>query len=162
MHIDPGFDEIQAGDLDGAPIEVYWAWEAEHPAKDRLPDGESLDDALRRYASALRRLLARTETVTLVVTHEHALHAIATAAAAGPSQFTGMPIANAAPYLIDERAARRAAASLRALALPGRSEPGRQPGGLGSMVHEDASAGAKRRGSRLSAGRDPGFPSLSN
>jgi broad specificity phosphatase PhoE len=118
VRIEPGFDEIQAGGLDGAPIEAYWAWQAQHTPDDRLPQGESVNQALRRYSNALRRLLARTERITLVVTHEHALHAITTAAATGPSPFTGMPIANASPYLIDEGAARRAAASLHTLELP--------------------------------------------
>jgi broad specificity phosphatase PhoE len=52
--VEPGFDEIQAGDLDGRPIEAYWEWLGQHTASDRFPRGESFDDALRRYASALR------------------------------------------------------------------------------------------------------------
>ena len=39
----------------------------------RLPHGESPDDAFRRYATALRSLLARTEPVTLIMLHESAL-----------------------------------------------------------------------------------------
>jgi broad specificity phosphatase PhoE len=65
--IEPGFDEIRAGDLDGARIEAYWSWMDQHTPGDRLPHGESIDDALRRYARALRRLLGRKEKVTLVV-----------------------------------------------------------------------------------------------
>ena len=53
---DPGFDEIRAGDLDGEPIQAYWDWLGLHTTSDRMPHGESLDDALRRYAGALRRL----------------------------------------------------------------------------------------------------------
>jgi broad specificity phosphatase PhoE len=71
--IEPGFDEIRAGDLEGAPIEAYRCWQDQHTPGDRLPHGESIQEALRRYAGALRRLLDRTETVTLVVIHDLAL-----------------------------------------------------------------------------------------
>lgn len=82
---DPGFDEIRAGDLDGEPIQAYWDWLGPHTTSDRMPHGESLDDALRRYAGALRRLLARAAPVTLV-THELALRLIAAAAAPAGSR----------------------------------------------------------------------------
>jgi broad specificity phosphatase PhoE len=109
--IEPGFDEIRAGDLDGARIEAYWSWMRQHTAGDRLPNGESIDDALRRYADALRRLLARKERVTLVVIHEIALRYILAAAATGPSDRNATVFPHAAPYLLDEPAVRRAAAS---------------------------------------------------
>ena len=80
---EPGLDEIRAGDLDGQPIQAYWDWLGHHTATDRLPHGESVDDALRRYGGALRRLLARAGSVTLVVTHELALRHVAGAAAPG-------------------------------------------------------------------------------
>jgi len=75
--IEPGFDEIRAGDLEGAPIEAYRSWQDQHTPGDRLPHGESIEDALRRYAGALRRLLGRTEAVTLVVIHDLAVRYIA-------------------------------------------------------------------------------------
>lgn len=80
-------------------------------AGDRLPHGESIDDALRRYADALRRLPARKEKVTLVVIHEIALRYIAAAATPGPAPLNDTAVPNAAPYLFDEPAVRRAAAS---------------------------------------------------
>ena len=82
--IEPGFDEIRAGDLEGARIDAYRSWRDQHTVGDRLPHGESIEDALRRYAGALRRLLARKEKITLVVIHEIALRYIAAAAATGP------------------------------------------------------------------------------
>jgi broad specificity phosphatase PhoE len=115
--IEPGFDEIRAGDLDGAGIDAYRSWRDRHSAGDRLPHGESIDDALRRYAAALRRLLARKEKVTLVVIHEIALRYIAAAAATGPAPLNDTVVPNAAPYLFDEPAVRRAAANLAALTL---------------------------------------------
>jgi broad specificity phosphatase PhoE len=127
--IEPGFDEIRAGDLDGARIGAYWSWMDQHTAGDRLPHGESIDDALRRYAGALRRLLARKEKVTLVVIHEIALRYIAAAAATGPSPLTGTAVPNAAPYLFDEAAVRRAAAGLAALTVTARPAPTANPSG---------------------------------
>jgi broad specificity phosphatase PhoE len=115
--IEPGFDEIRAGDLEGARIDAYQSWRDQHTAGDRLPHGESIEDVLRRYAGALRRLLARKEMVTLVVIHEIALRYIAAAAATGPSPLNGTAFPNAAPYLFDEPAIRRAVVSLAALTL---------------------------------------------
>jgi broad specificity phosphatase PhoE len=121
--IEPGFDEIHAGDLEGARIEAYRCWRDHHTLGDRMPHGESIDDALRRYAGALRRLLARKETVTLVVIHELALRYIA-AARTGSSPLNGTAFPNAVPYLFDEPAVRHAAASLTALTLSAQSQPG--------------------------------------
>ena len=122
--IEPGFDEIRAGDLEGAPIEAYRSWQDQHTSGDRLPDGESIEEALRRYAGALRRLLDRTETVTLVVIHDLALRYIAAAATSSlPSNGTAFP--NAVPYLFDQPAARRAAASLAALTSSAQSQSDR-------------------------------------
>jgi Histidine phosphatase superfamily (branch 1) len=62
-----------------------------HAPDSHFPHGESPADALRRHANALRRLLARTETVTLVVIHEFALRHIAMAAAGGGSRLPAWP-----------------------------------------------------------------------
>jgi broad specificity phosphatase PhoE len=105
--IEEDFDELRAGDFDEQPIETYWSWERRHTESARLPNGESLDEALLRYAAGLRRLLSRTEPVTLLVIHELALHHIAAGAMSrlsiAPSSF-----ANAHPYLFDEYAIGRA------------------------------------------------------
>jgi broad specificity phosphatase PhoE len=122
--IEPGFDEIHAGDMEGARIEAYRSWRDHHMLDDRFPHGESTDDALRRYAGALRRLLARKEMVTLIVIHELALRYIAAAAATGPSPFNDTPLPNAVPYLFDEPAVRRAATRLAVLTLSAQSHPG--------------------------------------
>jgi broad specificity phosphatase PhoE len=123
--IEPGFDELRAGDLDGAPIDAYLSWKYQHTSTDRFPHGESVRDALRRYAGALRRLLARDETVTLVIVHELALRYITAAATSGALPVPGTAFPNAVPYLLDQRATRRAAASLDALALSEQPQPGR-------------------------------------
>jgi broad specificity phosphatase PhoE len=117
--VEPDLDEIRAGVFDGQPIGVYSAWKDEHPHGERFPQGESLDDATRRYADALRRLLKRPEAVTLIVGHELAIRYIVDAAAGvhdlGVSE---MRIANAMPYFFDEAALRNAAARLDAFAAP--------------------------------------------
>jgi broad specificity phosphatase PhoE len=117
--VEPGLDEVQAGVFDGRPIAAYWAWKEQHTASERFPQGESLDEAVRRYVHALHRLLARTEAVTLIVGHELALRYIA-AAAAEPDSRGGAQtaIAHAVPYLFDEPALSCAAACLDALAPP--------------------------------------------
>jgi hypothetical protein len=63
---------------------------------------------------ALRRLLARKEKVTLVVIHEITLRHVVAAAATGPSDRKATVFPHATPYLFDEPAVRRAAASLAA------------------------------------------------
>ena len=111
---EPGLDEVQAGDLEGKPIQAYWDWLAQHTAGDRLPHGESLHGALRRYADALRRLLAREVPVMLIVIHEFALRSIVQAAAPNLLPRHGADLATAIPYLFGERAVRRAAPRLTA------------------------------------------------
>lgn len=115
--IEPDLDEVRAGVFDGAPIETYWAWKERHPHSERFPGGESLDETVRRYADALTRLLARKQAVTLIVAHELALRYILEAAGGvGESNRPKPRIANAVPYFFDERALRRAAECLDALA----------------------------------------------
>jgi broad specificity phosphatase PhoE len=118
--IESGFDELRVGDLEGERIEAYRSWMDHHGRSDRLPHGESIEDALLRYADALRRLEARREAVTLVVLHELGLRYIAAAAETGSSPSAGPAFPNAVPYLFDEPAVRRAATRLGTLASPAR------------------------------------------
>src|SRR5260221_13499059 len=41
--IEPGFDEIRAGDLDGEPVDAYRSWTDQHTAGDRLPHAGSMN-----------------------------------------------------------------------------------------------------------------------
>jgi broad specificity phosphatase PhoE len=117
--VEPALDEIRAGIFDGKPISAYWAWKDEHGRGERFPQGESLDDAVRRYADALRRLLGRSEAVTLIVGHELAIRYIAEAAAgANTLGLSEMRIANVTPHFFDETALRNAVERLDALASP--------------------------------------------
>jgi broad specificity phosphatase PhoE len=110
--IEEDFDEVRAGDFNEQPIETYWWWEQQHTENVRLPHGESLDDALLRYAAGLRRLLSRTEPVTLLVIHELALHHIAAGASTSESPIARPSFVNALPYLFDTHAIERAVTHL--------------------------------------------------
>jgi broad specificity phosphatase PhoE len=114
--VEPDLDEVRAGSLDGTPIETYRAWKEDHAPSERFPEGESLNDAVRRFADALRHLLRRKEAATLIVAHELVLRYLVTAAAEPASPPTDASIPNAAPYLFDERALQRAVERLDALA----------------------------------------------
>jgi broad specificity phosphatase PhoE len=105
--IDAGFDDVQAGDFDGEPIESYRSCEQYHSDNQRLPHGERIDEALIRYAASLRRLVLRVEPVTFLVVHEFALHHI-TAAATSSSPSDQPSFGNALPYLLDQEAVERA------------------------------------------------------
>jgi broad specificity phosphatase PhoE len=105
--IDPDLDEIRAGDLDGHPLEDYWAWKETHSPAERFPNGESVDEARLRCAAALRRLLFRTDRVALIILHEVALRWIAESAMGSRWRPHGT-FANAMPYLFGERAVERA------------------------------------------------------
>ena len=107
MAIDADFDEVQAGDFDGEPIESYRSWQQYHSDAQRPPHGESIDEALIRYAASLRRLLLRVEPVTFLVVHDLALHHI-TAAATSSSPSYRPSFGNALPYLLDQQAVERA------------------------------------------------------
>src|SRR5687768_1706891 len=68
--VEPRFDDIDVGELDGSTIADYRTWKRRHRPSDVFPGGESPDAAARRFAEALRSLLARPEQSFLVVRHE--------------------------------------------------------------------------------------------
>jgi broad specificity phosphatase PhoE len=117
--IEPGLDEVRLGALDGAPIRAYWAWKQNHDRREPFPSGESLDDAARRYAAALRRLVERPGAVALVVTHQIAIRYLLEAASGVLAlDESGMSIPNAVPYLFAEPALQAAIECLEVLAPP--------------------------------------------
>jgi broad specificity phosphatase PhoE len=117
--VEPGLDEVRLGALDGAPIRAYWAWKENHARSEPFPLGESLDDAARRYAEALRRLVERPGEIALVVTHQIGIRYLLEAAAGIQAlDESGMRIPNAVPYLFDESALRNAIDCLDVLAPP--------------------------------------------
>jgi len=107
---EPLLDDVDVGELEGETIADYRAWKAEHERSDRFPDGESLDEAARRYATAFRRLLERPDPAVLIVCHEIPIR-YALNAAGGSDDLDGPAhqIPNATPYLFDEQALSTAA-----------------------------------------------------
>jgi broad specificity phosphatase PhoE len=114
---EPLLDDIDVGDLEGQTVEDYRTWKRAHTRADPFPGGESLDDAARRYARGFARLLQLPHDRVLVVCHEIPVR-YALNAASGSSELDGPAhdIANAAPFLFDEDALRRAAAGIERLA----------------------------------------------
>jgi probable phosphoglycerate mutase len=114
---DAALDDIYLGELEGKTLDEYRAWKREHTRHDRFPGGESLDDAARRYATAFEQLLERPESPILVVTHEIPLrYAINAADGSGDLDGPAHQLANATPYLFDEKTLTRAIAQIRRLA----------------------------------------------
>ena len=117
FQVEPLLDDIDVGELEGKTLEEYRAWKRGHTRSDPFPGGESLNDAARRYAQAFRKLLERSETSILVVTHEIPLR-YAINAADGSDDLDGPAhqLANATPYLFDRGALARAVEGIARLA----------------------------------------------
>lgn len=116
IDVEPLFDDIDVGRLEGETIDEYHAWKSRHTRADPFPGGESLDDAGRRYARACRRLLARGLGAVLVVCHEIPIR-YALNAAAGSDDLDAPEhlVPNATPYLFDAASLERAAAQIESL-----------------------------------------------
>jgi broad specificity phosphatase PhoE len=117
FEVEPLFDDIDVGELEGVTLDEYRAWKREHVRSDDFPGGESLDDAARRYAEAYRKLLERPEQSILIVAHEIPLR-YAINAADGSDDLDGptRQLANATPYLFDQDALSRAVEGILRLA----------------------------------------------
>src|SRR3954468_10451613 len=115
--VDEELGDVRIGELEGKSLDDYRAAPAHANRKERFPGGESLDEAALRYAAAFERLLARDERVTLVVCHEIPVR-YAVNAAGGSDDLDGPlhAVANAAPYVFDDAALRRAVERIRELA----------------------------------------------
>jgi broad specificity phosphatase PhoE len=111
--VEPLFDDVDVGDLEGLPIEEYRAWKHGHSREVAFPGGESLDDAARRYAKGFSRLLTRHEERLLLVTHEIPIR-YALNGAAGSDSLDGPAheLRNATPFLFDEDGLQRAIAGI--------------------------------------------------
>ena len=112
----PLLDDIDIGDLEGQSLETYRAWKHGHSRDVPFPDGESLDEAARRYAEAFRALLDAPWSSVLVVGHEIPIR-YALNGAAGSDSLDGPAheIANAVPYLFDGEALARAVSGIERL-----------------------------------------------
>jgi broad specificity phosphatase PhoE len=110
---EPLLDDVDVGELEGWSIDDYRAWKREHDRGDAFPEGESLDDAARRYARGFRALLDTTEGVVLVVAHEIPIrYALNAAAGSEDLDSPAHAIPNARPYLFDAATLELAAARI--------------------------------------------------
>jgi len=115
FEVEPLFDDVDVGALEGKPLDEYRAWKRAHTRSDPFPDGESLDAAAARYGRALESLLRRRGSTILVVAHEIPVrYALNAAEGSDDLDSPHHSIANATPYVFDEErlaeAARRLAA----------------------------------------------------
>jgi probable phosphoglycerate mutase len=114
VHIDPALNDIRIGALEGKTLGEYRAWKHAHTRADRFPEGESLDDAARRYADAFERLADAGEETILCVCHEIPVRYAVNAAAGSDDLDAPLhDVANATPYVFDEAGLRRAIDGLR-------------------------------------------------
>jgi broad specificity phosphatase PhoE len=116
VEVEPLFDDIDVGDLEGVRVEDYRAWKRQHTRADAFPGGESLDDAAHRYIQAYRNLLAGGRRSVLVICHEIPIR-YALNAASGSDSLDGPvhEIPNATPFLFDEQSLARAAERIETL-----------------------------------------------
>jgi broad specificity phosphatase PhoE len=117
FHEEPLLDDIDVGELEGKPIEIYRTWKRARTRDDPFPGGESMNDAARRYAEGFARVLAAPHERVLIVCHEIPLR-YALNGAAGSDQLDGpvRNLENARPFLFEEEALRRAVARIERLA----------------------------------------------
>jgi broad specificity phosphatase PhoE len=115
--VEPLLDDVRIGDLEGLSVDEYRAWKRGRSRKEPFPNGESLDDAARRYGRALESLLARSEQAILVVAHEIPVrYALNAAEGSIDLDQPHHDIANATPYVFGEVQLAAAAARLTAVA----------------------------------------------
>jgi broad specificity phosphatase PhoE len=116
FEVEPLFDDIDIGELEGARVEEYREWKYAHPRSEPFPGGESLNDAAARYSVGFRRLLERPYDSVLLVTHEIPIR-YALNGAGGSDTLDGPAheIPNATPYLFDEASLRRAVSGIEAV-----------------------------------------------
>jgi broad specificity phosphatase PhoE len=116
---EPLLDDIDVGDLEGRTIEDYRAWKHQHGRDERFPSGESLDEAARRYAAALRRLVERPERRVLVVCHEIPVRYALNAALGSDSlDAPAHEIGNCVLHVFDEASLERAVTGIESLVPP--------------------------------------------
>lgn len=116
--VDDDLGDIRVGELEGLSVAHYRAVPAHRDHSVPFPGGESLNEAARRYARALEGLLARSDSITLVVCHEMVVRYSVNAA--GGSNDLDEPlhdVPNATPYVFDEVGMQRAVSRMRELAL---------------------------------------------
>ena len=105
--------EIDFGDFEAGPLDVYRAWAASEPPDVQPPGGgESRAQVAARYARGLRTVLERSQSTALVVGHALAVRYVLDAARGlVPAALLMPPVEHAKPFFLSA-AEVQAAASL--------------------------------------------------
>jgi broad specificity phosphatase PhoE len=111
--IDPELNDVRIGALEGDTLEDYRTWKRAHDRGDAFPDGESLNDAARRYANAYKRILGHDAHTILCVCHEIPVrYAVNAVAGSADLELPLHHVANATPYVFDAAGLERVVARL--------------------------------------------------
>ena len=103
-------NEIAFGSFDGGPLDEYRAWAAAQTPSEPAPGGgESRSDAAARFARGLHVLLARDESVVLLVGHALMLRYALDAALGLVPAARMAPVEHAHPYRLERADVERAA-----------------------------------------------------
>ena len=114
----PELNEIAFGSFDGGPLDEYRAWaSAQSPAEPAPGGGESRADAAARFARGIGVLLARDESVILLVGHALMLRYALDAAAGVVPAARMAPVEHAHPYRLERDSVERAAELLESWSL---------------------------------------------
>jgi broad specificity phosphatase PhoE len=113
--VDSDLDDIRVGELEGRTLTDYRAWKHGRSRDEPFPNGESLNEAARRYADAYERILHRDEETVLCICHEIPVR-YAINMASGSERFDAPlhDVRNATPYVFDAAGLQRAVERLRA------------------------------------------------
>ena len=79
----PELNDIRCGEYEGRLLADYRAWARAHGPEDVVPGGESRADSVRRFITAMRKILERPERTVLVVAHSLPIRYVLNAAAGG-------------------------------------------------------------------------------
>jgi probable phosphoglycerate mutase len=76
-------NDIRFGEFEGRLLADYRAWARAHGPEDVVPGGESRADSVRRFITAIHKILERPEQTILVVAHSLPIRYALNAAAGG-------------------------------------------------------------------------------
>jgi broad specificity phosphatase PhoE len=92
-------NDIRVGAFELGPLDQYTAWAHTHKPEEHPPGGgESRSEAAARFARGLRTVLARSESVILVITHGLAVSFLREAAAGREFHARHVPVPYARPF----------------------------------------------------------------
>ena len=106
--------EIDFGDFEAGPLDVYRAWAASEPPDVQPPGGgESRAQVAARYARGLRTVLERSQSTALVVGHALAVRYVLDAARGlVPAALLMPPVEHAKPFFLSAEEVQAAASLL--------------------------------------------------